>query len=271
MSHNYCISTLLDLKDKNITFPENCILETQIKNVRSKLILGTLSFQPTHCYQCGHSFDSNIIKHGFKTSRIKLVKISGFDAYLDLKKQRYKCRHCDRTFTLETSLVNPNCFISTPVKQAIFLEASHKKSEKDIARELNVSHSTVNRIIHSSYEEQPLPFNSLPKVLCFDEFKSVKSAGSLAVSHANHPPLLGKEGATSFIFCDASNGKLIDIVEDRRLSTLKDYFMRFSKEAREDVTHIVIDMYSPYMTLIKEVFPAHQRKKIASFQEAWGP
>ena len=31
------------------------------------------------------------------------------------------------------------------------------------------------------------------------------------------------EGAMSFIFCDASNGKLIDIVEDRRLSTLKPY------------------------------------------------
>ena len=63
------------------------------------------------------------------------------------------------------------------------------------------------------------------------------------------------EGAMSFIFCDASNGKLIDIVEDRRLSTLKPYFMRFSKEAREGVTHVVIDMYAPYMTLIKEVFP----------------
>ena len=75
MSHTNCISTLLDLKDKNITFSKNCIQETQIKNVRSKLILGTLSFQPTHCYHCGHSFDSNIIKHGFKTSRIKLVKI----------------------------------------------------------------------------------------------------------------------------------------------------------------------------------------------------
>lgn len=132
-----------------------------------------------------------------------------------------------------------NCYISTPVKQAIFLEASHKKSESDIARELNVSHSTVNRIIHTSYEEQPLHLNSLPKVLCFDEFKSVKSA----------------ERVMSFLFCDASNGKLIDIVENRRLSTLKPYFMRFSKEAREEVTHVVIDMYAPYMTLIKEGFP----------------
>ena len=220
MSHAHCISTLLDLKDKTITFPEDWMKEVTINGVRPKVILGTLSFQPTHCYQCGHVFDSNIIKHGFKTSRIKMMKLSGFDTYLDLKKQRYKCRHCHRTFTLETSLVESNCYISTPVKQAIFLEASHKKSESDIARELNVSHSTVNRIIHTSYEEQPLHLNSLPKVLCFDEFKSVKSA----------------ERAMSFLFCDASNGKLIDIVENRRLSTLKPYFMRFSKEAREEVT-----------------------------------
>lgn len=239
MSHNNCILTLLDLKDKNITFSENWMEDVQINGIRSKVISGILSFQPPHCYNCGHLFDSQIIKHGFKTSRIKMMKLSGFDTYLDLKKQRYKCRHCDRTFTLKTSLVESNCYLSNPLKQAIFLEASHKKSESDIARELNVSHSTVNRIIHTSYEEQPLHFNSLPKVLCFDEFKSVKSA----------------EGAMSFIFCDASNGKLIDIVEDRRLSTLKPYFMRFSKEAREGVTHVVIDMYAPYMTLIKEVFP----------------
>ena len=104
------------------------------------------------------------------------MKLSGFNTYLDLKKQRYNCCHCNRTFTLETSLVESNYYLSNPLKQAIFLEASHKKSESDITRELNVSHSTVNQIIHTSYEEQPLHFNSLPKVLCFDEFKSVKSA-----------------------------------------------------------------------------------------------
>ena len=156
MSHNNCILTLLDLKDKNITFSENWMEDVQINGIRSKVISGILSFQPTHCYNCGHLFDSQIIKHGFKTSRIKMMKLSGFDTYLDLKKQRYKCRHCDRTFTLKTSLVESNCYLSNPLKQAIFLEASHKKSESDIARELNVSHSTVNRIIHTSYEEQPL-------------------------------------------------------------------------------------------------------------------
>ncbi|UUF06892.1 transposase family protein [Turicibacter bilis] len=96
MSHNNCILTLLDLKDKNITFSENWMKDVQINGIRSKVISGILSFQPTHCYNCGHLFDSQIIKHGFKTSRIKMMKLSGFDTYLDLKKQRYKliCTLC---------------------------------------------------------------------------------------------------------------------------------------------------------------------------------
>ena len=151
-----------------------------------------------------------------------MMKFSGFEPYLDLRTQRYKYRHCHCLFTLGTSLVESNCYLSIPVKQVIFLKARHKQSESD------------NRIILPSYEEQPLYLTSLPKVLWFDEFKSA-------------------EGAMSFLFCDASNGKVIDIVEDR-LSTLKPYFMRFSRIARKGVTHVVINRYAPYMTLIKKVF-----------------
>ena len=52
MSHNNCILTLLDLKDKNITFSENWMEDVQINGIRSKVISGILSFQPTHCYNC---------------------------------------------------------------------------------------------------------------------------------------------------------------------------------------------------------------------------
>ena len=47
MSHNNCILTLLDLKDKNITFSENWMEDVQINGIRSKVISGILSFQPT--------------------------------------------------------------------------------------------------------------------------------------------------------------------------------------------------------------------------------
>lgn len=107
------------------------------------------------------------------------------------------------------------------------------------AKNHNVSHSTVNRVIDAFYDYYKPKFNYLPKHLCFDEFKSVKAAS----------------GAMSFIFCDSETGEIVDIVEDRRLRVLKNYFLQYSKAARLSVETIVIDMYSPYISLIKEVFP----------------
>lgn len=59
----------------------------------------------------------------------------------------------------------------------------------------------------------------------------------------------------SFIFCDSETGKIVDIVEDKRLHILKSYFLRYTKKARYSVKTSVIDMYSPYISLIKDVFP----------------
>ena len=245
----------LSIKDKNITFQEDYLEEVKFNGITSFIFKGILSYQPTHCQKCGTLFDSKFKKHGFKTSRIVIPKVSLHDTYLELKKQRYYYGHCQSTFTLKTSIVEKNCYISYNTKHAIALEAQNKISEIDIARRHQVSHSTVNRIIHSFYESQTLNFNYLPENLCFDEFKSVKSA----------------EGHLSFIFCDADTKQIIDIIEDRRLSSLQTYFKRYTKETRTREKNIVIDMYAPYISLIKGLFPAHQRNEIASLQEVWEP
>ncbi len=239
MSHNYSISNLLNLKDKNIVFDEIFCTDGVVKGVICKFFNATLTYKPKACYSCGHVFDKNIIKHGFKTSNIKIPNVSGFNAYLRLRKQRYFCKHCNSTFTLNTDIVNKYCFISNNTKLAIALNAKDKISEKDIAKMHNVSHSTVNRVVNSFYDYYKPNYNYLPKHLGFDEFKSVKSA----------------TGAMSFIFCDSDTGQIIDILEDRRLHVLKDYFLRYSKAARNAVKTIVIDIYSPYISLIKSVFP----------------
>ena len=54
---------------------------------------------------------------------------------------------------------------------------------------------------------------------------------------------------------DGKTGKTIDIVEDRRLTNLIKYFSYYSHKVRSKVKLIVIDMYSPYISLIKKMFP----------------
>ena len=58
----------------------------------------------------------------------------------------------------------------------------------------------------------------------------------------------------SFIFINADNSEIIDILPDRRKFMLERYFNKFPKEVRNNVKYIVVDMYSPYISLSEELF-----------------
>ncbi|MDH6603486.1 transposase [Bacilli bacterium PM5-9] len=58
----------------------------------------------------------------------------------------------------------------------------------------------------------------------------------------------------SYLFLDADSHKIIDIVDNRQLHNLEKYFNRYTKKARDSVKYIVIDMYKPYIVLIKKMF-----------------
>ena len=242
MSELNYITEMLELKDNNIKFYENCYHKEKIKGVYHKVFEGTLSYKPTCCEKCGVLFDNNFEKHGFITSNIKIPNVVGFKTILRLKKQRYLCKHCGKSFTLRDNVTDYGCFISKNTKWKIANELRNKVSEKDIAKNNNVSPNTVERIMDSYYDTQKLYKNYLPDVLSFDEFKSVKSA----------------DGAMSFHMCNGITGQTIDIVEDRKLLSLLNYFGYYSFKARKSVKFIVIDMYSPYVSLIQKMFPNAQ-------------
>ena len=237
-NQNY-ITEILELKDNNVIFKKNCYYKKKIKGITYKIFEGYLSYKPEFCSKCGVLFDDKFEKHGFITSNIKLPEVSGYKTILRLHKQRYLCKHCHKAFTLSTSITNYGCFISNNTKHNIARDLVKKRSEKDIASDNNVSPNTVERIMDSYYETQKLYKHYLPKVLSFDEFKSVKTA----------------DGAMSFHMCDGITGQTIDIIEDRRLDNLIKYFFYYDYKARSRVQFIIIDMYSPYVSLIKKMFP----------------
>jgi len=241
MSQSNYILNLLDIKDKNIKLNENSLFYEKFDNIIYKVIEGTLSYEPSFCTCCGCIFnkEQTYEKNGFKSSDILLLDVCGHGCILRLKKQRFLCHSCNKKFFATTPIVNKGCFISNNVKYAIALDLKNKISEKDIANRYRVSPNTVERIIDSYYDGQKLYKHHLPEVLSFDEFKSVKSA----------------DGAMSFNMCDAKTGKIIDIVEDRKLTSLLKYFAYYTHKARSKVKLIVIDMYSPYISLIKKMFP----------------
>lgn len=232
------IKNLINIKDENIFLDDFPVFNSIIKGVNSKVISATLSYSPDVCTCCG-SFKPKLLSKGYsKYSFIRIPNISNFPAYLKLRKQRFRCLECNHSFTLSTNIVNRNCFISNLTKTSIAVDLSKIISSKDIALNNNVSVNTVARILISSFNPQRKFIDKLPESLLFDEFKSVKNA----------------KGAMSFIFADGDDKKIIDIVENRQLPSLISYFTRFSHKARSKVKRIVIDMYMPYMVLIKKLF-----------------
>ena len=59
----------------------------------------------------------------------------------------------------------------------------------------------------------------------------------------------------AFNVCDAKTGKTIDLVLDRTKGNLEKYFSYYLEDARLKVKYVVMDMYKPYIGLIKKMFP----------------
>ena len=241
MSQNNCILNLLNIEDKNINLTQNFYKIEKFGDINYKVIEAKLTYRPEFCPRCGSVFNNEQTyeKNGFIKSDILMLDICNHGCILRLHKQRFLCHCCHKKFIAKTNIVNDGCFISNQVKYAIAFELKKKISEIDIAKRFRVSPNTVERIIDSYYENKKIYKNYLPEILSFDEFKSVKSA----------------DGAMSFHMCDGKTGKTIDIIEDRRLNNLMRYFSYYTHKARSKVKLIVIDMYSPYVSLIKAMFP----------------
>lgn len=186
MSQNNFIKTLMNIQEENLQFSNNCTFIRK-KDIIIKRIYATLNSKDFHL--CPFCNSAHIVRNGWKTSYIKFLKFQQYPIEITLKKQRFLCKECKHTFMQDTTFVKRNSSISKNIKLSI----------KDIAKEHNVSITIVQRIIYEEYKDLPISKNTLPKVLCFDEFKSTKNSA----------------GAMSFIFMDGINRKIVDIVENR--------------------------------------------------------
>ena len=78
MSNQNYIINILNLKENNLIFKENFYYESKIKGMIHKIFEAYLSYTPDYCPKCGVVFDDNFEKHGFITSNIKILDVSGF-------------------------------------------------------------------------------------------------------------------------------------------------------------------------------------------------
>ena len=237
MTHINYTKNLLNIKDININLYENYLETRKIKGIETKIIHAYLTYEVHTCPICKHK--DSVIKWNWKRNcKIKIPMISNYNAIILLDKQRFKCKHCNHTFIATSDFIDKHCNISNNTKLSIKLDLMNKISEKDIAKRNNVSHNTVNRIINSISSRKVLP-GALPTIINIDEFKATKDT----------------KGKMAFHIINNRTGKTFDIIESRKSNFLIKYFMKFPRKQRLAVKFIILDMFEPYYTLFKKIFP----------------
>ena len=89
MTHTDYIKIILNIKDNNINFYENCLEIKKINNCQTKIFRGYITYIPECCPKCGYVNDryNDIIKWNWKRNcKIKMTKAWGYNALLILDK-----------------------------------------------------------------------------------------------------------------------------------------------------------------------------------------
>ena len=225
MEQLYHTTQLIGIKDKNITLNKVLKHKTHIE------MIATLDYAPGNCNHC----QGKQIKYDFqKPSKIPFLEVAGFPSLIRLKKRRFQCKNCRKVTVSETSLVQKNCQISEPLRQKVAQALVNRQALTHIAQDLAISTSTVHRKLREfTFKED---FSRLPEILSIDEFSYQK-------------------GKLAFIAQDFETKKIITILENRTQITIRNHFFRYSKEARNSVKVVTVDMSGSYIPMIPKLFP----------------
>lgn len=234
---------ILNIEDKNIYFYDDCFEIKKINNIETKIFHGYLTYTPETCPKCGciNNGPEDIIKWNFKRNcKIKITKVCNYNTIILLDKQRFYCKHCDKTFTASTNIVDFRKQISRDTHTSVVLDLMTKESEKNIAKRNNISTNSVNRILDDISSDKYVKNNgSLPTSFGIDEFSATKDTIS----------------KMAFIIVNQESRNVFDINNSRLSKDIYKYFTRYQKSDRKKVKFITLDLYKPYYSLMHTLFP----------------
>lgn len=224
MSFNDFSEILLDLQGVKIT--------KVIQEERKTLIYLEHRSRAGKCPHCG-AICGTI--HDYREQRIKDIPAFGKDVILVLRKRRLHCHHCQRHFQQKLDWLPKYHRMTNRLVAHILCLLTDVRSFTSVARELNLSITTIIRKFDLVSYPKP---HMLPLTLAIDEFK-------------------GNTGGQKYncIITDPTNHQVLDILEKRYGYYVNGYFRQYSKEERNKVKLFVSDMWSPYQECARWYFP----------------
>lgn len=173
---------------------------------------------------------------GYFVTEINCSETNHITDTLRVRKVRFKCRECGKTFTPELNGIAPYAKTSLQTLQLIYREFSSKITFSDIGKRYGLS---TNRIIQIFDEKiRYVPRRPLPEVLCIDEIKFQTDI----------------DRKYACILYDFFEREIVDIIISRQMPYLREYFDNFKANELNNVKIVISDMYDGYATISRHYF-----------------
>ena len=222
MSGKEYTTELLKLEDAQIE---------RMEETEEEIILQiSLKRKMHNCPRCKAETDQ---VHDYRIRAVRDLSIRGKPLKLLYRRRRYFCPSCGKRFSEACAFLGKYQRFTYQVTERIMQLLHHRWSMKDIARDTRTSVSGVARCLALYPQGKP---SELPRVLSFDEFK-------------------GNANGERFqcILTAPEERRILDILPDRRGSTIQSYLRSFSN--RQDVQYVVMDMNQGYRDIARAFFP----------------
>lgn len=222
MSGKEYTTELLKLEDAQIE---------RMEETEEEIILQiSLKRKMHNCPRCKAETDQ---VHDYRIRAVRDLSIRGKPLKLLYRRRRYFCPSCGKRFSEACAFLGKYQRFTYQVTERIMQLLHHRWSMKDIARDTRTSVSGVARCLALYPQGKP---RELPRVLSFDEFK-------------------GNANGERFqcILTAPEERRILDILPDRRGSTIQSYLRSFSN--RQDVQYVVMDMNQGYRDIARAFFP----------------
>ena len=138
---------LLNLTDPHLSFSRHWLKFAVVKSVRVAQISCRLSYTPKACPNCGVINRGQIVKFGYYQAKYKYGQFRAQPLMLRVKTQRFRCPDCQSTFNATSDLFTDHHSVTAALRREVILQLCRVRTIKDIAHDLFVSETTVQRVL----------------------------------------------------------------------------------------------------------------------------